>query len=79
MNALQLGYQTGRREVAYAATEACLMFTRSRGAVLPYVTLLLRLSVQHLLTGTIFVARQEPAQEGSPGMSVEGQTEKNST
>jgi hypothetical protein len=35
-NALQLGYQTGRREVAYAATEACLMFTRSRGAVLPY-------------------------------------------
>ena len=36
MNALQLGYQTGRREVAYAATEACLMFTRERGVVLPY-------------------------------------------
>jgi hypothetical protein len=36
MNALQLGYQTGRREVAYANTEACLLFTRSRGAVLPY-------------------------------------------
>ena len=36
MTALQLGYQTGRREVAYAATEACMMFTRSRGAVLPY-------------------------------------------
>ena len=36
MTALQLGYQTGRREVAYAATEACLLFTRSRGAVLPY-------------------------------------------
>jgi hypothetical protein len=36
MNALQLGYQTGRREVAYSGTEACLLFTRSRGAVLPY-------------------------------------------
>jgi hypothetical protein len=36
MTALQLGYQTGRREVAYANTEACLLFTRSRGAVLPY-------------------------------------------
>ena len=36
MTALQLGYQTGRREVAYAATEACLLFTRSRGAHLPY-------------------------------------------
>jgi hypothetical protein len=36
MNALQLGYQTGRREVAYAATEACMLFAGSRGAVLPY-------------------------------------------
>jgi hypothetical protein len=36
MTALQLGYLTGRREVAYSATEACLLFTRSRGAVLPY-------------------------------------------
>jgi hypothetical protein len=36
MTALQMGYLTGRREVAYANTEACLMFTRSRGAVLPY-------------------------------------------
>ena len=36
MTALQLGYLTGRREVAYANTEACLLFTRSRGAVLPY-------------------------------------------
>jgi hypothetical protein len=36
MTALQMGYLTGRREVAYANTEACMMFTRSRGAVLPY-------------------------------------------
>ena len=36
MTALQLGYQTGRREVAYAATEACMLFAGSRGAVLPY-------------------------------------------
>ena len=36
MTALQLGYQTGRRKLAYSATEACLLFTRSRGAVLPY-------------------------------------------
>ena len=35
MTALQLGYQTGRREVAYAATEAC-MAAGSRGAILPY-------------------------------------------
>jgi hypothetical protein len=36
MTALQLGYLTGRREVAYANTEACLLFTRSRGVVAPY-------------------------------------------
>ena len=36
MSALQMGYLTGRREVAYANSEACMMFTRSRGAVLPY-------------------------------------------
>jgi hypothetical protein len=36
MTALQMGYLTGRRELAYANTEACLLFTRSRGAVLPY-------------------------------------------
>lgn len=36
MTALQLGYQTGRREVAYAATEACIAFTGARGVVLPY-------------------------------------------
>jgi hypothetical protein len=36
MTALQMGYLTGRREVASANTEACLAFTRSRGAVLPY-------------------------------------------
>jgi hypothetical protein len=36
MTALQMGYLTGRREVAYAATEACLLFTRSRGVMLPY-------------------------------------------
>jgi hypothetical protein len=34
--ALQMGYLTGRREVAYANTEACLAFTRSRGVMLPY-------------------------------------------
>jgi hypothetical protein len=31
-----VGYLTGRREVAYANTEACLAFTRSRGVMLPY-------------------------------------------
>jgi hypothetical protein len=36
MTALQMGYLTGRREVAYANTEACLPFTRSRGVMLPY-------------------------------------------
>jgi hypothetical protein len=36
MTALQMGYLTGRREVAYANTEACLMFTRERGVQLPY-------------------------------------------
>ena len=36
MTALQMGYLTGRREGAYANTEACMMFTRSRGAHLPY-------------------------------------------
>ena len=36
MTALQMGYRTGRREVAYANTEACIAFTRSRGVVLPY-------------------------------------------
>jgi hypothetical protein len=36
MTALQMGYLTGRREVAYANTEACLAFTRSRGVGLPY-------------------------------------------
>jgi hypothetical protein len=36
MTALQLGYLTGRREVAYANTEACMAFAGSRGAVLPY-------------------------------------------
>ena len=35
MTALQLGYQTGRREDAYAATEACIA-AGSRGAILPY-------------------------------------------
>jgi hypothetical protein len=35
MTALQMGYLTGRREVAYANTEACLAFTRSRGVMLP--------------------------------------------
>jgi hypothetical protein len=36
MTALQMGYLTGRREVAYSATEACMLFAGSRGAVLPY-------------------------------------------
>jgi hypothetical protein len=36
MTALQMGYLTGRREVAYANTEACMYFAGSRGAVLPY-------------------------------------------
>ena len=36
MTALQMGYLTGRREVAYANTEACMMFRGSRGVVLPY-------------------------------------------
>ena len=36
MTALQLGYQTGRPDVAHAATEACLAFTQERGAILPY-------------------------------------------
>ena len=36
LTALQMGYLTGRREVAYANTEACIAFTRSRGVVLPY-------------------------------------------
>ena len=36
MTALQMGYLTGRREVAYANTEACIAFTGSRGVVLPY-------------------------------------------
>jgi YD repeat-containing protein len=36
MTALQLGYLTSRRKVVYSATEACLLFTRSRRAVLPY-------------------------------------------
>lgn len=36
MTALQMGYLAGRREVAYANTEACMMFRGSRGLVLPY-------------------------------------------
>jgi hypothetical protein len=36
MTALQLGYQTGRREIAYSGMEACAYFTGSRGFVLPY-------------------------------------------
>jgi hypothetical protein len=36
MTALQMGYLTGRREIAYANTEACIAVTRSRGVVLPY-------------------------------------------
>ena len=35
MTAPHMGYLTGRREVAYANTEACLAFTRSRGIMLP--------------------------------------------
>ena len=34
--AQQLAYTTGRRELAYAATEACIYFTGARGVVLPY-------------------------------------------
>ncbi len=34
--ALQLGYLTGRRELAYSATEACIAFTGATGVVLPY-------------------------------------------
>jgi hypothetical protein len=36
MTALQLGYLTGRRELAYSATEACMYFAGSRGVQLPY-------------------------------------------
>jgi hypothetical protein len=36
MTALQMAYLTGRREVGYANTEACMLFAGSRGAVLPY-------------------------------------------
>jgi hypothetical protein len=36
MTALQLGYLTGRRELAYSASEACMVFAGSRGAVMPY-------------------------------------------
>jgi len=36
MTALQMGYLTGRRELAYVNTEACLIFAGSRGAALPY-------------------------------------------
>ena len=35
MTAIQLGYQTGRKEVAYAATEACIA-AGAPGAILPY-------------------------------------------
>jgi len=35
-SAIQLGYLTGRREIAYSGTEACMFFAGSRGAVLPY-------------------------------------------
>ena len=31
-----VGYLTGRREIAYSGTEACMYFAGSRGAVLPY-------------------------------------------
>ena len=31
MTALQMGYLTGRRELAYSATEACIAFTAARG------------------------------------------------
>jgi hypothetical protein len=34
--AIQLGYLTGRRELAYSATEACIAFTGARGVQLPY-------------------------------------------
>ena len=34
--ALQLGYLTGRRELAYSATEDCMYFTGARGVQLPY-------------------------------------------
>jgi hypothetical protein len=34
--AQQLGYLTGRRELAYSATEACMYFTGARGVVMPY-------------------------------------------
>ena len=36
MTALQMGYLTGRREIAYANTEACILLRGSRGFVLPY-------------------------------------------
>jgi hypothetical protein len=36
MTAQQMAYLTGRRDVGYAATEACMLFTGARGAVLPY-------------------------------------------
>ena len=36
MTALELGYLTGRRELAYVNTEACMYFAGSRGAVMPY-------------------------------------------
>ena len=36
MTALQLGYLTGRRELAYSASEACMYFAGSSGAHLPY-------------------------------------------
>ena len=36
MTALQLGYLTGRRELAYSASEACGQFSGSRGFWLPY-------------------------------------------
>jgi hypothetical protein len=34
--AIQLGYLTGRRELAYSATEACIAFTGATGVQLPY-------------------------------------------
>lgn len=34
--AIQLGYLTGRRELAYSATEACIAFTGAQGVQLPY-------------------------------------------
>jgi hypothetical protein len=36
MTAIQLGYLTGRREIAYSGTEACMYFTGERGVTLPY-------------------------------------------